>query len=62
LQTNEADWLAVIGKLVEDIEGTLRSNLEAVYFGKTKEVSFVNLVVYFVDRCEHEIRRRMETK
>lgn len=32
--------LARIGKLVEEIETSLRSNLEAVYFGKTKEIAF----------------------
>jgi capping protein beta len=32
--------LARIGKLVEEVESSLRSNLENVYFGKTKEIAF----------------------
>jgi len=32
--------LGRIGKLVEEVETSLRSNLEAVYFGKTKEIAF----------------------
>jgi len=32
--------LARIGKIVEEVETSLRSNLEAVYFGKTKEIAF----------------------
>ena len=34
--------LARIGKLVEEVESSLRSNLENVYFGKTKEVLFID--------------------
>jgi len=32
--------LARIGKLVEEVESNLRSNLENIYFNKTKEVKF----------------------
>jgi capping protein beta len=41
-QENESDeiHLARIGKLVEENETSLRSNLEFVYFGKTKEIAF----------------------
>ena len=41
LESNPVEWLSIIGKLVEETEGTLRSQLEAVYFGKTKEVRLV---------------------
>lgn len=34
-----------IGKLVEDVEGDLRSSLDTIYVGKTKEVNiFTNLI------------------
>ena len=35
----EQTHLARIGKMIENLEGVLRSELENVYFGKTKEVS-----------------------
>ena len=30
-----------IGKMVEDLEGTLRSQIEEVYFKKSQEVKFI---------------------
>jgi capping protein (actin filament) muscle Z-line, beta len=37
-ENNEIACLTTIGTMIENHESTLRSNLEAVYFGKTQEV------------------------
>jgi capping protein beta len=35
---NDSDFVAAIGRLVEEMEGRMRSGLQEIYFGKTHEI------------------------
>lgn len=49
-----------IGRMVEDMESKLRTTLETIYFGKTKEV--VNNLRNFIGNSENEKRKNLSNQ
>lgn len=54
--------LSKIGKLIEDIETTMRMTLDAVYLGKTKEIVFTTRLIdgsKTIEKRQAEIRKEL---
>lgn len=62
LVNNDEFHLGKIGKLIEDIETTMRMTLDSVYLGKTREIVFTTRLVdgsKAIEKKQSEIRKEL---